>query len=88
MAKEPTGYGSGAASTGDKPKRKSGPRVQKEKLAFLLFKGTIESVEILFDPLKALDAKEADPSLTYRKIVLPMGKKRAPAAVEGSTATA
>lgn len=77
MAKEPT-----AIDTATKPRRKSGPRVQKEKLAFLLFKGTLESVEVLFNPLEALDRKEADPTLTYKKVTLPMGKKRAPPATE------
>lgn len=61
-------------------KRKStGPRQVKDKVVYALFKGSMESLSIVDNAEAALDAKEADPSLTYKKIVIPV-KRRAPVA--------
>lgn len=65
-----------------KAKRKTGPRTVKPVQGILLYKGTIEGdVKVVFDPMEALDAKEADASLQMRKFTVPRkGKPAAPAA--------
>ena len=77
------------ASTGSTPNksRKGGSRTVKDKVVFVLCEGTITNMHILFDAEAALDMKEQNPALTYRKVVIPARKKPAtPPAPNGPTA--
>jgi len=61
-----------------KPKRKVGNRVAKDKVLFLIYKGEFQGdVEVVTTiGLDFIDKVMADPTLKYKKVVIP-SKKRA-----------
>lgn len=59
-----------------KAKRKSGPRSVKPIQGIMLYKGNLEGdFQIVFDPMEALDRKEADPNLQLKKFTVPRKSK-------------
>ena len=70
-------------ATAPKTKRKSGPRVVKDKVMYALYKGQLDSLEFVFTADAALEAKEFDDTVKYKTIVIPgKAKPRAPVAVD------
>lgn len=65
-------------------RKSSGPRVVKDKVAILLYKGNIEAMEFCFDPMEALEKKESDASWNFKKVVVPV-KRRAQPKTEPTT---
>lgn len=69
-----TAPSNGPAPEAPKKRRPSGPRVVKPKTAILLYKGNLDAIEIVFDPMEALDRKEQDNSWSYKRFTVPVGK--------------
>lgn len=63
-----------------KKKRASGPRVVKDKVAYLLFRGDVEpgSIKVEFDADKVMEAMDGDGTLKRARVVIPV-KRKAPA---------
>lgn len=68
-------------ATEPKKTRKGGPRVVKDKVAYLLFKGEVEpgSFQVKFDADEVMETMDKDPALKRVRIVIPV-KRAKPAA--------
>lgn len=77
MAKAPE------SANGERKSRRSGPRVAKDKIVFLMFKGEVAAdYQIALNAEQVLDLMEADPTWKRAKIVIPAKRPKtvAPAA--------
>lgn len=64
-------------ATEPKKTRKSGPRVAKDKVVYLVFEGEVNmsTMQIHTDPEKVMDAMDANSNLKRAKVVIPAKKK-------------
>jgi hypothetical protein len=63
-----------------KKKRVMGPRVVKDKVIYLMYKGDVEqgSMRFILNADEVFEAMDADPSLKRLKVTIPV-KRKAPA---------
>jgi hypothetical protein len=68
-------------ATEPKKTRKGGPRIVKDKVIYLTFKGTIDAGSLQFheNADKVFEVMDADPSVSRLKVVLPRAAKKVPA---------
>ena len=68
-------------ATEPKKKRVMGPRVVKDKVVYLLYKGEVEagSMRFVLNADDVFEAMDADASLKRLKVTIPANKKKAAA---------
>jgi hypothetical protein len=72
-------------ATEPKKVRKGGPRIAKDKVLYLTFKGSVEAGSIKFheNADAVFEVMDADPSVQRLKVVLPRAPKKAPVTPSG-----